>query len=150
MLVPEVLTEVNYSYWGRTYFILVSGFVQLNFNIHSHIWGILIIARHMLWFVWFTVLMTNGGIPQGFVLGDGVCANSHDETVYPEMKEIVISHPQFCSNPICCCFFSVWNTKNYFKRIFTQVFYTYALHLTVILLCFWSLLELDRHGHCRP
>lgn len=38
MLVPEVLTKVKYSYWGRTYFIIVSGFVQLNINIHSHKW----------------------------------------------------------------------------------------------------------------
>ncbi len=145
--------NVKYSYWGRTYFIIVSGFVQLNINIHSHVWfsDILIIERHMLWFLWITVLTTIGGIPQGFVLGDGVCANYHDETVYAEMKEIVISHPQFCSNPICCCcFFPCETQKNYFKRVFTQVFYTYALHLTVILQCYWSLLELDRLGHCRP
>ncbi len=128
MLILEVLTMSNIPIEEEHISLLYLDLCNwiLIFTVTSDfLTGILIIARHMLWFLWITVLTTNDGIPQGFVLGDGVCANYHDETVYAEMKEIVISHPQFCSNPICCCcFFPCETQKNYFKRVFTQLFYT--------------------------
>lgn len=107
----------KYSCWRRTCFILVSGLVQLNINIHSHI---LIIVKHMLWFLWISVLTTNGGIPQGFGLGD--CGNYLSKN--GKKKKLIFSHPHFVPIPYAVVFIPVEHEKQFLKNLHKGLFHT--------------------------
>lgn len=99
----------KYSRCGRTCFILVFGFVQLNINIHSHKWGILIIVRHMLCFLWITVLMTNVGAP-GICLWRQMLTMKHFIQMWDKLS---VSHTHFTPIPYVVVFLPCETQKNF-------------------------------------
>ncbi len=148
--------NVKYSYWGRTYFIIVSGFVQLNINIPSHVW---FSDRHFNYRETHALVSLDYGFNDKWWDTSGIChwrrclcklsrwngLCRNERNCYFSPTILFQSHMAYAVVVV----FPVKHKKTILKESSHSSF-IHALHLTVILLCYWSLLELDRLGHCRP